>query len=184
MSFALSWMEKINRLWSLWDTQVLYGFFFFFGSLIIPHSILVTHHSSLKIPQFPNSHPFGNCFHFTSLNYFYCFLGPTHWPKEDFSLPFFFFSFFPWLLHLSLPLLFFFLFFFCPSSFSTSPELFSAFSFGLLLTKQSKNLHISLARIASINGILPQHQNSINWQSISFEGISPQLIRIVHCQTK
>ena len=58
------------------------------------------------------------------------------------------------------------------------------FSFGLFLSKQSKNLHTSLTRIASIDGISPHCQNSINWQSTLFEGISPQLIRIVHCQTK
>ena len=63
------------------------------SSLNFHHSLLITHHSSLKIPQFPNTHPFGYCFQFTPLNYFYYFVGPTHSPKEDFSLPHFFFFF-------------------------------------------------------------------------------------------
>ena len=49
-----------------------------FSSLITPHSIFLTPHSLFKIPQFPNTHPFGNYFQFTSLNYFYYFVGPTH----------------------------------------------------------------------------------------------------------
>ena len=61
------------------------------SSLNFHHLLLITHHSSLKIPQFPNIHPFGYCFQFTSLNYFYYFVGPTHSPKEDFSLTLFFF---------------------------------------------------------------------------------------------
>ena len=40
--------EKDPRVW-LW----VLGASFFFSSLITPHSIFVTHHSSLKIPQFP-----------------------------------------------------------------------------------------------------------------------------------
>ena len=51
-------------------------FFFFFFSLITPHSVFVTHHSSLKISQFPLPHPFGHCFHFLSLKYFNLFVGP------------------------------------------------------------------------------------------------------------
>ena len=68
-------------------------FVFNHSSLLTQFSSLITHHSSLKIPQFPNIHPFGYCFQFTSLNYFYYFVGPTHSPKEDFSLPLFFFFF-------------------------------------------------------------------------------------------
>ena len=52
-------------------------FGFFFWSFITPHSISVTRHSSLKIPQFP----IPTCLaHFTQLfitQFFYFFVGPT-----------------------------------------------------------------------------------------------------------
>ena len=38
---------------------MVFFFFFFLSSLITPHSIFVTYHSSLKIPQFPQLHLFG-----------------------------------------------------------------------------------------------------------------------------
>ena len=40
------------------EAKGLFGFFFL-SSLITLHSIFATHHSSLKIPQFPQPHPFG-----------------------------------------------------------------------------------------------------------------------------
>ena len=49
----------------------------FFSSLITPHSIFVTHrsslityHSSLKIPQLPTPHPFGTITQFVITQYF------------------------------------------------------------------------------------------------------------------
>ena len=109
-----SWMKQFEIITQHpKETRALFGcccwFFFFFLiylflSPIIHHFLFNFCHLSLKILKFPNIHPFGNCFHFTSLNYFYCFAGPTHGPKEDF-----FFFFF---LCLSLPPLNFSLLFF------------------------------------------------------------------------
>jgi len=44
---------------------------FRYSSLITHHLLFITHHSSLKI-----SYPFGFCFHFLSLKYFYCLWDP------------------------------------------------------------------------------------------------------------
>ena len=111
-----SWMKQFEIITQHpKEIRALFGcccwfFFFFFFFLIYLFLSPITHHflfnfchSSLKILKFPSIHPFGNCFHFTSLNYFYCFAGPTHGPKE------------------------YFFFFFFPLSFFASPELFSAF---------------------------------------------------------
>ena len=54
--------------------MALFGFIFFIthhSSLNFRQLSLITHHSSLKI-----SYPFGFCFHFPSLKYFYCFWDP------------------------------------------------------------------------------------------------------------
>ena len=51
--------------------------FFFFFFFITLHSIFVTYHSSLKIPQFRTPHPFGHYFQFSSINYFLLFMGPV-----------------------------------------------------------------------------------------------------------
>ena len=48
-----------NSIHFFCNNKGLFVFFFFFSSPITPHSIFVTRHSSLKIPQFPNIYPFG-----------------------------------------------------------------------------------------------------------------------------
>lgn len=48
---------------------------FFFITL---HSIFITHHSSLKIPQLSTSHPFGYYFSFHHLNFFFFTFCGTH----------------------------------------------------------------------------------------------------------
>ena len=58
--------------------------------MVTHYSIFVTHHSSLKIPQLPTSHPFGTITHLSSLNIFQLFVGliPITWCS-------FYFFFFP-----------------------------------------------------------------------------------------
>ena len=50
--------------------------FFNHSSLLTQFSSLITHHSSLKIPQLPTPYPFRHCFQFSSLKYFNLFVGP------------------------------------------------------------------------------------------------------------
>ena len=61
---------------------------FFFLSLITHHPIFVTLHPYLKIPKFPNSHPFGFCFHFSSLKYFHVFVChiPEHLVRDPYMI--------------------------------------------------------------------------------------------------
>ena len=76
------------------ETKELFGFFFFFfSSLITPHSIfathhssLIIHHSSLKISQFPIPIRLA---HFTELlitQFFYFFVGPILVNWSDLSI--------------------------------------------------------------------------------------------------
>ena len=69
---------------------------FFVSSLITQFSLLITHRSSLKIPQLPTPHPFGHCFQFSSLKYFNLFVGPyLSWVLDPFIFSnFFILSFF------------------------------------------------------------------------------------------
>ena len=54
--------------------------FFNHSSLITQSPSLITHHSSLKIPQFPIPIRLANIFNFSSLNFFLLFVGPI--PKQ------------------------------------------------------------------------------------------------------
>ena len=60
--------------------------FFFFSSFITPQSIFVTHHSSLKIPQFPIPTRLAHVFSFSSLNFFYFLWDHTWAPCQAFLL--------------------------------------------------------------------------------------------------
>ena len=66
-----------------------YLFIYLFLSLITSHSIFVTHHSSLKIPQLSTPHPFGHYFQISSLNFFYFLWDPylSNWLETTVSLP-------------------------------------------------------------------------------------------------
>ena len=60
--------------------------FFFFSSFITPQSIFVTHHSLLKIPQFPIPTRLAHVFSFSSLNFFYFLWDHTWAPCQAFLL--------------------------------------------------------------------------------------------------
>ena len=85
-------------------TKGLFGgfFFFFFSSLLIQFLSLITHHSLLKIPQFPIPTRWHTSLNFSSLKFFYFFVGsiPVNWSipsikptRGNHSPPFSLFSF-------------------------------------------------------------------------------------------
>ena len=51
----------LYNLWnlSLWNLEAVWIFYFFYSFVITHHSSLNFRHLSLKIPQFPQTHPFG-----------------------------------------------------------------------------------------------------------------------------
>ena len=51
----------LYNLWnlSLWNLEAVWIFYFFYFFVITHHSSLNFRHLSLKIPQFPQTHPFG-----------------------------------------------------------------------------------------------------------------------------
>ena len=60
--------------------------------LITPHSIFFTHHSSLKLPQFPKPHPFGTYFQLLITQCFLLFMGPVPEHLVKYFLMFMLFS--------------------------------------------------------------------------------------------
>ena len=60
--------------------------------LITPHSIFFTHHSSLKLPQFPKPHPFGTYFQLLITQCFLLFVGPIPEHLVKYFLMFMLFS--------------------------------------------------------------------------------------------
>ena len=88
------------------ECKILKGYLVFWKqSLLTQFSSLITHHSSLKIPNFLTSHIW-HIFSVLITQLFLLFCGTHTLTQRRLFSPFFFF-FFPWLLHLSQPLLFF-----------------------------------------------------------------------------
>ena len=139
---------------------VVVGFFFFFfkfiyfyhPSFITSYSIFVTYH--LKYSNFLISTHLAIVFTSHHLIISTVLQDPHTDPKKTF-----FFSF--------------------PFVFLCLPWTFLCFSFGLFLAKQSKNLHISLARIASIDGPHCLKVSYLNWRGLFIA--KPNRILFVSC---